>query len=205
MSEFREAVGGWAQHAAKHAGWLITLGVVTVIAGFMAIGSPLGAGLGIALMVGIAMAIAGVARIIGAFSAGSFGQGALAIAGGALAFVSGVIIFARPGIGLEVLTLMLGAYLLVDGVSGAVLAFHVRPEKGWGWMLFSAALGVILGFMLLKEWPLSGPWAIGTLVGINLVFSGASMVAIGSAARGVAKRVIEAPMATPAGSLKRAA
>jgi uncharacterized membrane protein HdeD (DUF308 family) len=72
-------------------------------------------------------------------------------------------------------------------------------------MLFSAALGVILGFMLLKEWPLSGLWAIGTLVGINLVFSGASMVAIGSAARGVAKRVIEAPMATPAGSLKRTA
>jgi uncharacterized membrane protein HdeD (DUF308 family) len=42
---------------------------------------------------------------------------------------------ARPGLGLESLTLMLGACLLVDGVSGAVLTFHVRPQKGWGWML----------------------------------------------------------------------
>ena len=133
--------------------------------------------------------IAGIARTIGAFSAGSFGQGALAFIGGMLAFVAGVIITARPGLGLATLTLMLGAYLVIDGVSSGILAFHVRPEKGWGWMLVSAALGVILGYMLLSEWPLSGVWAVGTLVGINLLFSGFSIVAIGSAARGLAKRL----------------
>lgn len=63
---------------------------------------------------------------------------------------------ARPGAGLAVLTLMVGSYLLVDGIFGAVLAFHVRPEKGWGWMLFSAATAFLLGILLLKEWPLSG-------------------------------------------------
>jgi uncharacterized membrane protein HdeD (DUF308 family) len=84
---------------------------------------------------------------------------------------------------------MLGAYLLADGISGAILAFHARPVKGWGWMLLSATLGVILGFMLIAEWPMSGLWAIGTLVGINLLFSGASMIAIGSAARGLAQWV----------------
>ena len=50
-------------------------------------------------------------------------------------------------------------------------------------MLFSAVLSVILGFMLLREWPLSGLWAVGTLIGINLMFSGFSIIAIGSAAR----------------------
>jgi uncharacterized membrane protein HdeD (DUF308 family) len=190
MNEMRQAVSGWAQVVAKNAGWLIALGVLTVIAGFMAIASPLAAGLGIAVVVGVAMLIAGAARTIGAFGAGSFGQGALAFIGGMLAFVAGAIIVARPGFGLETLTLMLAAYLLADGVSGAVLAFHVRPAKGWGWMLFSAALGVILGFMLLREWPLSGLWAVGTLVGVNLIFSGASMVAIGSSARGLAKQVV---------------
>jgi uncharacterized membrane protein HdeD (DUF308 family) len=106
--------------------------------------------------------------------------------------VAGVILTARPGFGLATLTLALGAYLVVDGVSSGVLAFHVRPEKGWGWMFISAALGVILGFMLLKEWPLSGLWAVGTLVGINLIFSGFSIIAVGSAARGLAGRVAAA-------------
>lgn len=189
MSELREAVSSWAQRAATNAGWLIALGVLTVFAGFAAVLSPLGAGLGLSVLLGIAMAIAGIARTVGAFNAGSFGQGALAFIGGILAFVAGVIMVARPGLGLEVLTLMLGAYLLADGISGAILAFNVRPVKGWGWMLLSAALGVILGFMLIAEWPMSGLWAIGTLVGINLMFSGASMIAIGSAARGLAKLV----------------
>jgi uncharacterized membrane protein HdeD (DUF308 family) len=189
MSELREAIGGWGQRAAKNARWLTVLGVVTVIAGFLAIASPLGAGLGVTVFIGIAMVIAGIARIMGAFSAGSFGQGALAFIGGMLALVAGVVLTARPGVGLATITLVLGAYLVIDGVSSGVLAFHVRPEKGWGWMFFSAALGVILGYMLLSEWPLSGVWAVGTLVGINLLFSGFSIMAIGSAARGLAKRL----------------
>jgi uncharacterized membrane protein HdeD (DUF308 family) len=48
-------------------------------------------------------------------------------------------------------------------------------------MFFSAAMGVMLGILLLREWPLSGLWAIGTLVGINLAFSGFSIISVGSA------------------------
>jgi uncharacterized membrane protein HdeD (DUF308 family) len=84
---------------------------------------------------------------------------------------------------------MVGAYLLVDGIFGAVLAFQVKPQKGWGWMLFGAVMSVILSFLLLKEWPLSGIWAIGTLVGINMLFAGFSLISIGSAARKLAKKV----------------
>ena len=189
MSELKQAVSGWAQAPAETARWLTVLGVVTAITGFIAVGSPLGAGIGVSLMVGIAMVIGGGARILAAFSAGSFGQGTLAFLGGILALVAGVICLARPGLALETMTLMLGVYLLMDGVSAAVLAFHVRPHDGWGWMLCSAALSVVLGFMLLREWPLSGMWAVGTLVGINLVFSGASMLSIASSLRGMAKRV----------------
>jgi uncharacterized membrane protein HdeD (DUF308 family) len=189
MSEFREAVSSWAQRAAKNAGWLVALGAVTVIAGVMAVGSPLAAGLAVSVVVGLALVIAGVARTLGVFRAGSFGQGALAFIGGMLAFVAGAISMTRPGLGLEALTLMLGGYLLVDGVSGGVLAFHVRPQMGWGWIFFSAALSVLLGFMLLWDWPLSGLWTVGTLVGINLIFSGATLVSVGSAAGGLAKQV----------------
>ena len=184
----RTAISNWAQEVKKNAGWLVVLGVLTVIAGFLSIGSPMLGGVAVSVLIGIAMLIGGVARTVGVFRAGSFGQGALALIGGILTFVGGVILVTRPGVGLASLTLLLGAYLLVDGISGTLLAFHVRPEKGWGWMLFSAAMGLLLGILLLREWPISGLWAIGTLVGINLLFAGFSIISIGSAARGLAKR-----------------
>jgi uncharacterized membrane protein HdeD (DUF308 family) len=185
----REAVGDWAQQARKNAGWLMVLGAVTAIAGLLAVMSPYLTGLGVSMFIGIMLVIGGVARSIGAFHADSFGQGTLAFIGGILTFVAGVILATRPGVGLATLTLMIGAYLLVDGISGALLAFRVRPTKGWGWMLFSAVMGVLLGIMLLAEWPLSGLWAVGTLAGVNLLVTGFSLVSIGSTVRSLAKGV----------------
>jgi uncharacterized membrane protein HdeD (DUF308 family) len=182
-------VADWLEDAKKNAGWLIALGVVTVIAGFFSLVMPWASGVGVAVFVGFALVVGGVARLIGAFSAGSFGRGTLAFIGGALTLLAGVVLVARPGIGLATLTLMLGAYLLVDGVFGAVLAFQVKPEKGWGWMLFGAAMSLLLGFLLLKEWPLTGLWAIGTLVGINLLFAGFSMISFGMSARKAATEI----------------
>lgn len=189
MENVREAIGDWAQEAHKHAGWIVALGVVTVIAGVLAIASPFLSGASISVFLGIAMVVGGVARLMGAFRAGSFGRGTLAFIGGALTLLFGLIMVFRPGVGLATMTLMLGVYLLVDGIFGTVLAFQVKPEKGWGSMLFSAAMGVLLGIMLLKEWPVSGLWAVGTLVGINMIFAGFSIITIGSAAKGVAKRL----------------
>jgi uncharacterized membrane protein HdeD (DUF308 family) len=179
-------LSGWVEEAKKNAGLIIVLGVVTVLAGFLALVMPWASGVGIAVFVGIALVFGGVARLVGAFSAGSFGLGTLAFIGGALTLLAGALMVARPGIALATLTLMLGAYLLVDGVFGAVLAFQVRPQQGWGWMLLSAVTGLLLGFLLLREWPLTGLWAIGTLVGIHMLLAGFSMISIGSSARKVA-------------------
>ena len=190
MADIRDAASSWAHEAKKNAGWLVVLGVVTVTAGFLSVGSPLASGLAVTFIIGFAVTIGGVARTIGAFSAGSFGQGALGFIGGILTLGAGLILVARPGIGLETLTLLLGACLVVDGIAGAILAFNVRPETGWGWMLFSAAMALVLGIFLLSEWPLSGVWAIGTLVGINLIFAGFSLISVGAAARSLATRLV---------------
>jgi uncharacterized membrane protein HdeD (DUF308 family) len=183
----QEAISDWAGEARKNAGWLIGFGVLTVIAGVLAIAAPLGSGLGITIFIGVALAIGGGARIIAAFGADSFGQGALAFIGGLLGAVAGVILATRPGLGLATLTLLIGSYLLVDGIASAVLAFRVRPDQGWGWILFSGIITVLLGILLLAEWPISGTWALGTLVGVNLLFSGFAMISIGSAARRLTK------------------
>lgn len=187
MTNVQEAVKDWAEEARKNAGRLIAFGVLTVIAGFIAIVAPFGSGLGVTIFIGVALAIGGIGRLIAAFGADSFGEGALAFIGGLLGAVAGFILAARPGLGLVTLTLMIGAYLLADGITGSVLAFRVRPETGWGWILFSGIVTVLLGILLLAEWPVSGVWALGTLVGVNLLFSGFAMISIGSAARRLTK------------------
>jgi len=186
MESIRKQAGNWLAEAKKNAGWLVGLGVLTVIAGFLAVAAPLASGLGVAVFVGAAVLVGGTARLIASFKAESFGQGAIAVLGGALAVIAGLIMMARPGLALATMTLMLAVYLLVDGVFGAIVAFGMRPQKGWGWMLFSAATGVLVGILLLREWPLTGMWAIGTLAGIHLMVSGFSMISIGSMARRLA-------------------
>jgi len=189
METPRESLGEWVEDARKNAGLIVFLGVLTVVAGFLSLVMPWASGVGVTVVVGAALAIGGVARLVGTFHAGSFGRGTLGFIGGALTLVAGVVLAARPGFGLATLTLMLGSYLLVDGIFGAVLAFQIRPGQGWGWMLFSAAMAGLLGVLLLREWPLSGLWAIGTLVGINMLFAGFAMISIGSAARKLVKKL----------------
>jgi uncharacterized membrane protein HdeD (DUF308 family) len=122
-------VADWLDDAKKNAGWLIVLGVVTVIAGFFSLVMPWASGVGVAFVVGFALLVGGAARLVAAFSAGSFGRGTLAFIGGALCLLAGVIMVARPGSGLAVLTLMLGSYLIVDGIFGAVQARRVRSLR----------------------------------------------------------------------------
>jgi uncharacterized membrane protein HdeD (DUF308 family) len=176
-------MAGWLEAASQNAGRLTMFGVIAVIAGVLALAMPWASGVGVAITIGVALLFGGTARLIGAFSAGSFGRGALAFIGAALTLLAGAIMVVQPGWGLATLTLMLGAFLLADGVSGALLAFQVKPAQGWGWMLFSAAMSLLLGFLLLNEWPLTGLWAIGTLFGAHLLFAGLTMISIGSAAK----------------------
>ena len=178
------AVSSWVQDAKKNAGWLIALGVVSIVVGFLAIGSPLVAGTSVAAVVGFLMLVAGLSQLVGSFRAGSFGSGALGFLGGLLTSLAGLLMFLRPLFGLGALAILLGIYFFVDGFSEIALAFRVRPEKGWGWMLFSGVLALLLGILIFRQWPLSGALAIGMLVGIHLLFRGFSLVAIGMAARG---------------------
>jgi len=66
------------------------------------------------------------------------------------------------------------------GISEIVAAIQIRPTQGWGFVLFSGIVSVILGFLIWNQWPLSAAWAIGVLVGIQLLFAGMTMITVGS-------------------------
>jgi uncharacterized membrane protein HdeD (DUF308 family) len=174
----------WLQDAKKNAGWLIALGVISVIVGMLAIGSPMVAGMWVSMFVGVMLLISGIGHLVGALKAGSFGSGLLGFFGGALTTVAGVAMLFRPVIGVGLLTILLAAYLILDGMSGIALGLRVRAlGQAWGWLVFSGVLGLVLGVLIYRQWPVSGVWAIGTLVGIHILFRGWSLIAIGMAAR----------------------
>jgi uncharacterized membrane protein HdeD (DUF308 family) len=162
-------------------------GILTILFGLFAIGSPLYTGLAVAVMVGMALVAAGVSMTVFAFQAPSLGRGILKLLFGALTVVVGIAVLAQPGMALAKLTLLLGAYFIADGVMTMIVAFNVKPQPGWGWMTFNGVVTIALGWMILKGWPLSGVWAIGVLVGIRLLFAGITMLTIGTAGSQAAK------------------
>jgi uncharacterized membrane protein HdeD (DUF308 family) len=84
------------------------------------------------------------------------------------------------------LTLFLAVILVMEAILEVITYFAVRAESGSGWRLANAMVTLILGGMIWRNWPSSSVWAIGTLVGVNLMMTGISRVMLGTAARRLA-------------------
>ena len=165
---------------------LTFFGIVTMILGVLAIGSPLITGLAVAVSVGVLLVAFGIIRIVDAVRTGKWGPGILGSLLGVLAIVAGAIMLSRPAGAALSLTLVLAFYLFAHGIALVVAAFRMRPLTGWGWSLFNAIITVLLGVMIWRQWPISGAWALGVLLGVHIFTSGATMLATGLAVRKVA-------------------
>ena len=167
----------------------IIWGVATMMLGILALFAPLLVGLSVTMLVAILLMAAGIAQTVFAFQARSFGKGALKFLFGGITLVCGISMLMTPLIGLSTLTLLLMAYFLIDGIFTIVAAFDIKPVKGWGWMLFNGIITVLLAGMIWWEWPLSGAWAIGVLLGVRLIFSGLSIIMLGSVGASVGNKI----------------
>ena len=182
----------WLETARKNAGWLVFFGVLEVVTGLLSIVSPFLAGLAVAVMIGVAILISGVARLVGSFLAGSFGAGALTFLWGLIAAAIGFYMVVRPIVGLASITLVVAMALFVDGITRIVLAFKLKPVSGWGWMLAGGILSIVFAMMIGWQFPASSLWVVGTLVGISLLSAGFTTITLAGAARKAAKSVAEA-------------
>jgi uncharacterized membrane protein HdeD (DUF308 family) len=171
----------------KNAGLAVITGIILLICGVFALGSPLVAGVSVTIMVGTLLIIGGISQCFLAFQAGAFGKGLLIFLMGALTAVAGIYLLGQPVAGLATITIFLAAYFIVTGIFELIAAIQIRPAEGWGWMLFSGIVTLLLGIMIWRQFPLSGAWAIGTLFGIKLMMSGMSLIFIGRSVRGAAK------------------
>jgi uncharacterized membrane protein HdeD (DUF308 family) len=182
----------WMDEAKKNAGLLIFLGILTVIFGVLAIAAPFITGVAVAIFVGSLLVLTGIAQLVHAFKARMWGIGFWGSVIGLLSIAAGVYMMIRPGVGLAALTLLLAIYFLVDGISEIIAAFRIKPDQGWGWVLFNGIIAVLLGLMIWRQWPVSGAWAIGVLVGIHILITGWSMIILGTGARRVAGAIEDA-------------
>ena len=160
-------------------GWIVALGVVYLLAGLIALGSVVTATAASVLVVGVMMIIAGVAEVISAFQIKSWGKFLLWVLLGVLYIIAGFVTFENPLLAAAVLTLILGASLLASGVMRIILAFGMKRETPWIWVLLSGAITLLLGLLILAHWPVSSLYILGVFLGIDLIMAGAAWIGLG--------------------------
>jgi len=156
------------------------MGVLFIVLGLIAIGEPLVAGLAVAVLAGWLLLAGGIAHAVSAFRAGG-ARNVIWHALLAILYVAGGVYFVtHPLLGLGSLTLFLSAILFIEGVVWVVAYFQMRGNV---WMLLNGLITLVLGLMIWRHWPSSSVWAIGTLLGVNLLMTGIALLFAGSAIR----------------------
>ncbi len=171
----------------KNWGWLLLFGLISIVLGT--------AGLGMTFMLtevsvvffGVLLVIGGVFQLLDAFKCRGWKGIAWHVLIALLYVGAGLLMVLHPVLASLSLTLFIAYILIAVGILRAIMAFQLRPSKGWWWALLSGVVSVVLGGLILMEWPQSGLWIIGLFIAIELIFNGWSYVFVALAARAAAK------------------
>lgn len=155
-------------------GMSIGLAVVMILLGFLAVFLPFATGIALSILVGWIIVFSGFAYLAYAFAARGAGAFLWRTLIGIAYVVGGFYLAFHPGLTLESLTLVVAAVFFVESVLEFIVFFQFRALSGSGWILFDAILTLVLAYVIWRPWPASSLWAIGTLVGINLIVSGST-------------------------------
>lgn len=160
-------------------------GILLVILGLVAIIVPPLASLAVTIFLGWLFLISGIAGLVLTFWARQMPGFWWSLVSAALAITAGIILLARPVQGTLTLTIVVGAYFLAEGIATIMYALEHRRElsQRWSWLLVAGLMDILIAIIIVAGLPGSALWAIGLLVGINLLFGGASLIGMALAAR----------------------
>src|SRR6266851_8410400 len=164
-------------------GWSILWGVLLIMFGVVAIGSPLLAAVAVNALIAWLIILAGVVHLVVAFHAHGAGSLIWKLLVGLAYIAFGGYLLMHPLLGVASLTLLLASLFLIEGVLDIVSYARLRPAKGAGWLLFDGLVTLLLSLLIWVHWPSSSAWAIGTLVGVSLIMSGVARVMMSLAVR----------------------
>jgi len=169
---FKEVTGatiGWA--------------VVMILLGIVAVVLPLATGMAVSVVVSWLIVFGGLAYLASAFASRNAGAFIWRMLIGVVYVIGGGYLAFHPGLALESLTFVLAVIFVMEGVLELITFFQFRSYSGSGWVLFDALITMSLAYMIARPWPSSSTWAIGTILGINLIFSGFSVLMYSLTAR----------------------
>ena len=168
---------------AEHRMWFTILGVALVIIGVLAIAFPLFTTIVAKTFLGWLLLIGGVVQVVQAFYTQKWSEFIFNLLIGILYVIVGGWLAFFPFTGIITLTILLAALFVVEGVIEIGMSMRIRPRDGWVWLLISGIIAIAAGVLVFAGLPSTAEWAIGLLVGINILASGFSYIFLASAAR----------------------
>ncbi|MGA3372877.1 MAG: DUF308 domain-containing protein [Terracidiphilus sp.] len=158
-------------------GWFLAFGIALALLGIVAVVRSFAATVASMIFFGWLLVCAGAVEFAGAFMVGHWTGFFLHLLAAILFLITGLLVLRRPVISAEAATLAMSMFFLIGGLY-QVVASLVAGLPGSGWEAFNGVIASAMGILLLLEWPISGLWAIGLFVGIDLIFSGCSWIAL---------------------------
>lgn len=165
---------------ALRAHWRMFLfqGVVMLVLGVLAVIAPVSATFAVDVFIGWLFLISGATGLVAMFSANDLPAFLWTMLTAALSITIGVLLIWKPSAGAASLTILLTVFFIAEGMFqiAASIAYRTVIPGSWGWMVFSGVADFILAAVILLGWPGSATWALGLLVGVNLITSGTAIV-----------------------------
>jgi len=177
MGTIQTFVVAMPQDIAHYWGWFLAFGITLAVLGVVAVGRAFTATLATMVFFGWLLLLASGIEIAQAILVGAWAGFFSHLITAILFGVVGALLVSKPLASAETLTLFMAAFFLVGGLFRLLVAVFVHLP-GWGWQAADGAITLGLGALLLAQWPVSGLWAIGLFVGIDLIFFGTSWIAL---------------------------
>lgn len=162
---------------------LLISGIALALLGVLLLLSPVAVGSVVVKLVALVLGVVGLVQLVQALRSANLVHRAVSGVLGAVVAGVGVLVWFNPDVGSGFLTALLMIFFVVNGVWKISLALRFRPAAGWGWLLLAGLISLLFVYLLWSQWPLAGAWAIGVLVGLDLLLTGLALMLLARALR----------------------
>lgn len=162
---------------------LMVIGVILAVFGILLLLSPAAVGSAVVQLVALILIVTGTIQLLHSLRSGTRTQRTISVILGAIVAGVGVLVWLNPELGSGFLTALLMIFFVVNGLWKLSSALRFRRFAGWIWLLVSGLVSLVFVWLLWVQWPLSGAWAIGVLVGLDLLMAGVALIVLSRSLR----------------------
>lgn len=162
---------------------LMLIGVALSVFGVLLLLSPAAVGGAVVRLVALVLVVTGAVQFLHSLRSGAATHKLVSAVLGAIVAGVGVLVWFNPELGSGFLTALLMIFFVVNGLWKVTNAMRFRRYRGWAWLLISGLVSLVFVYLLWNQWPLSGAWAIGVLVGLDLLLTGIALMLLSQALR----------------------